>query len=192
MVVFSWALAGLGTLLAVVPAVHFFRRDMRTEKFLRVIETLMHAGDYSRVRKLFRANHSATVVRVTEAALALRLEATVLVEGNEADYRSAPETVPFEDRVREALEPTARAQLDRALRMAVMAAAGFALSAASLWPPWLTAAPLLGAVGVLLAFAALRMHASIRRGVLLALERLPPLVQPGDEMHRDEPANVEF
>ena len=135
--VLGWVLAGLGTLMALVTAFHFFRRDMHADKFLSVVEKLMNAGNYSRARRLCRANVFAPVGRITEVALGLRLDAKVLVEGEEADYRSAPETVPFEDRVREALAPSANVELDRGLRMAVVAAFGLALSAGSLWPPTL-------------------------------------------------------
>jgi hypothetical protein len=181
----TWVLSLLGLMVALVPAFLLFKRDVNAAAFLAELEKLLDHGQFARARQLCRAVASP-LGHVTTEALALRLEATVLRADDEADYRSAPETVPFEQRVREALEPTAQAELETALGLAVTAGAGGAMALASLWPPWPPLASLLGIAGASVAIWAVRMHASIRGGMELALERLPQLVLPDDEMHLEE------
>jgi hypothetical protein len=174
----------LGTAVALPPTVALFRADLNTEKFLAVLGKLVDRGDYPKARRLCRAvPKQCHVGALVARALDLRLEATVLVEGDEADYRSAPETVPLEDRARDALEPYAEEERGKAMRRVVIAGAGGAMAAGSLLPPWPAVPTLVGALGVILALLALRMHANIRRGIALVMERVPPWILPEKQMH---------
>ena len=183
-----WALSLVGAVLALAAASVPFARVLDTAKFLRFVERCCREGDWERARKICSAMPKSCVGKVTRHALGLRLEETVLVEGEEAGYRDAPAEVPFAERVRAELAPLARAEIEGLRRSLALALAGGLLAAVSLLrTPSGGLATTVAVVAILAAAWVVRQRQKLGRDLELTMDRLAELVRPGDEMHARPP-----
>ncbi len=183
-----WAVIAAALVLAVAGTLRLLLELVDEDLFMRAMHGLRSKDDFHRMRMLCDAAGNRGMIAVARAALGLRLEAHEL-SSEEGGYRAAPQSIPFEDRVRAAILPTAEAARTRAQRLLTLALAGGALGVATLVLRRFALDVLtLGALAsAVVGAAGLHYHRRTRRGIDRALLEMPSLVLPGEQMHQPPP-----